>query len=675
MQPRPAALRRFEGVLRAWPIRWRILLVTLVNMAVILVLALLVWFGARILSEAWADLSRIRQSDWALVSLESEAGRLQSLLQRYFTRPEPSVLNEIARRREALATGFASRAAADPALAGAAGALSGIVDRSLSSFEQLRAAQSASVGTYETEVLKPAREMAGLYAIIDGATRDRGNLIWPSLGKSREAFTAILVAINAYYLSPTPGTVEDAKRNIAVIARTIPVMRDLADTDLQRDALKGIDDRAAMLGVGLDRLADNFATQGRLLRELVDSNGVAMSGAIDTLSAELHERETAEHARYDQRLGAVYQRIGLVALVALAVVGGLGIAIARTISGPLSELMKAMDAIVAGDYRRDVSGLDAGDEIGAMARTLEVFRADAIARHRAETESRQAKERAESALSELRDAQESLVEAEKLAALGSLVAGVAHEVNNPIGISLTVASSLSRRGDAFVAEIESGPLRRSRLIEFVTGARDAAQQLVANLQRAAELVQAFKQVAVDRSHAERRTFDLREATEQIMASLRPGLKTRRVRLDLALQEGILLESYPGPFGQVLTNLFVNAVTHAFADDANGTLRLEAHRIEADQVEIVFSDDGHGMTEEVQRRAFDPFFTTMRGRGGTGLGLNIVYNIVTRQLGGRIKLVSSVGRGTTFRITLPLVARGDDLVEPLRLDEILDVPHG
>src|SRR3712207_3130778 len=253
------------------------------------------------------------------------------------------------------------------------------------------------------------------------------------------------------------------------------------------------------------------------------------------------------------------------------------------------------------------------------------------------------------------DTQTSLIEAENLAALGSLVAGVAHEVNNPVGISLTVASSLARRCEEFAAEIAAGPMRRSRLAEFVDKNRDAANQLVVNLHRAGELIQSFKQVAVDRSHAERRQFDLKESTEQIIASLRPGLKRAQIRLVLDVPGGIVMNSYPGPFGQVLTNLFLNSVNHAFPDDRAGTISIVARTSGADQVHMIFRDDGIGMADEVQRQAFDPFFTTRRGEGGTGLGLHIVYNLITRKLGGRIVLSSRPGEGTTFRINLPKVA--------------------
>jgi len=290
-----------------------------------------------------------------------------------------------------------------------------------------------------------------------------------------------------------------------------------------------------------------------------------------------------------------------------------------------------------------------------MARAVRVFRDNAIAKRKAEEELRTAKEAAETALAELRDAQQSLVDAEKLAALGGLVAGVAHEVNNPIAISLTVASSFARRSEAFAAELKEGPLRKSRLDEFVESNRVAAQQLVTNLQRAGDLVQSFKQVAVDRSHAERRQFDLREATDQITASLRPALKRSPLALEIDVPAGILLDSFPGTYGPVLTNLFLNAVTHAFPEGKTGLVTIAARPLGANDVEIAISDDGIGMSPEVQRQAFDPFFTTRRNKGGTGLGLHIVYNLVTQQLGGRISMHSEPGRGTAFNISIPRVA--------------------
>jgi signal transduction histidine kinase len=253
------------------------------------------------------------------------------------------------------------------------------------------------------------------------------------------------------------------------------------------------------------------------------------------------------------------------------------------------------------------------------------------------------------------ETQRYLIETERLSALGRLVAGVAHELNSPIGISLTVASTLAQRCTKFANQTFSGPVRRSLLAEFVNNNRDAADQLVSNLERAGELIQAFKQVAVDRSNADRRRFDLKLATEQIVASVIPGLPKPRNPLALDVPPDVILDSYPGAYGQVLTNLIFNAVTHGFADGHGGNMLIEATRIGSDLVEITFSDDGSGISEDVQRHVFDPFFTTRRAKGSTGLGLYIVHNLVTEQLGGRITLISALGKGTSIGMTLPLIA--------------------
>jgi PAS domain S-box-containing protein len=276
-------------------------------------------------------------------------------------------------------------------------------------------------------------------------------------------------------------------------------------------------------------------------------------------------------------------------------------------------------------------------------------------RKRGELEMRKAKDAAEAALRNLRETQNSLIEAEKLAALGRLVAGVAHEVNNPIGISLTVASSLERKTALFAAEVARGDLRRSSLNEFLATSRDASSQLVANLNRAAELIQSFKQVAADRNYSDQRVFDLGDLTEQVVMSLRPGLRKHNLALAVECQPNITMNSYPGPYGQVLTNLFFNSVAHAFPDGRPGTVDIKVRASGKDNVEILFSDNGVGMSLDVRRRAFDPFFTTRRDQGGTGLGLHIVYNIVTNRLGGRLDLDSEPGAGTRIQIILPRVA--------------------
>jgi PAS domain S-box-containing protein len=272
-----------------------------------------------------------------------------------------------------------------------------------------------------------------------------------------------------------------------------------------------------------------------------------------------------------------------------------------------------------------------------------------------ERDLRSARDAAEAALRNLQETQNFLIEAEKLAALGRLVAGVAHEINSPVGTSLTVASSLERKTALIADELARGNLKRSTLNEFLEISHAASSQLIANLNHAAEMIQSFKQVATDRNYANQRAFDLGDLTEQVIKNLRPGLGKQNVIVRVDCRPGLTMNSYPGPYGQVLTNLFLNAVTHAFAEGKEGSIGIEVRASGKENVEILFSDDGCGMSLDVRRKAFDPFFTTRRDQGCTGLGLHIVYTIVTNCLGGRVNLDSEPDEGTKIAIVLPRIA--------------------
>jgi signal transduction histidine kinase len=660
---RPAGLAargrfRIVRLVRAVPIRWRILSIAALNSAVVVVLAAMIWNGAEVLGSAWDDVRQVQESDKILALLESETGRLQNLIHRYINQPSPELFAEILLLRETVLGTLTNRASTDPMLSGSVEELERVTERFLNGFGDLRALQATISKSYEDQVLSPARDMAGLYSIIEGATGHRDALIWPSLGKSREAFTAMLVAANAYYLSLASSSAEEARKNAETIEKTIPVMSDLADNDLQRMALQRLNTRAVALREGLAKLSEQLANRTELLRNTIDASQADAIGAIDALSVKMRQREQKAQETFDRTLGDISRRVLSIAVIFLGIIITAGVVIALSIRLPLQQIMAAMHAITSGDYDRRVQGTNARDEVGAMARAVEVFRENAIAKRKTEDELRASKEKAEGALLELGAAQQNLIDAERLAALGGLVAGVAHEVNNPIGISLTVASSFARRAEMFESDLKSNvQLRRSQLEEFVRTSRDAAQQLVANLHRAAELIQSFKQVAVDRSHAERRQFSLGEATDQIIASLRPVLKKATITLSVDVPEGLVIDGYPGSYGQILTNLFLNAANHAFADGRSGTISISAKSRGSDDIELIFADDGAGMTPDVQRQAFDPFFTTRRNEGGTGLGLHIVYNLVTQQLGGRMMLDSRLGQGTTFRIIMPKAAKG------------------
>lgn len=272
-----------------------------------------------------------------------------------------------------------------------------------------------------------------------------------------------------------------------------------------------------------------------------------------------------------------------------------------------------------------------------------------------------------SAYRQLQDAQAQLVSQEKLAALGSLMAGVAHELNTPIGNSLLIASTMQQKTED-VERLMNGPgLRRSDLAAYIDDAGKASALVMRGLHSAADLVNSFKQVAVDRTTEQRRQFDLQQVSNEIIATVMNRIRSSGHRIETDIAFGIAMDSYPGPFGQVTTNLINNSLLHAFdqMDGGNtGRMRLSAAADEA-RVLIVFEDNGGGIAEQHLSRIFDPFFTTKLGQGGSGLGLSISYNIVTALLGGTIQVASSPA-GTRFTLDLPLVAPQIDAATPANI---------
>jgi signal transduction histidine kinase len=670
-KPRRSLDLEAQGFVRTLPIRWRLISLAVLNAGVAILLALVIWKGANVLDDSWDDVRRARESDKLLVQLEGEASRLQNLIHRYINQPSDSLLTEILWLHGEVLSTLRNRGAIDPVVSGSADELRTATERFLNGFEKVRTLQETITQSYENDVSAPANAMAGLYGVIEDAIGSRDSALLHALARARDAFTAGLLAANTFYLRFTPEAANEARNNIAVIEQSIPAMLQLADSDGQHSALATLGQRAAAFREGFKNLAELYEARTELLKTAIDDNQAAMSALINRLSAQMGLREMKAQASFDHTLANLYRNVAVVAAVFLSLILLAAALIARSIILPLKEIRSAMHAVVAERDDVPIQGTQARDEIGEMARAVAVFRENAIARRKAEHELRASKERAEQALLDLREAQQNLIAAEKLAALGGLVAGVAHEVNNPIGISLTVASSFARRCEDFAEEVDRGPLRRSRLAEFLDTGRDAASQLVANLQRAGELVQSFKQVAVDRSLADRRQFDLRESTDQIVASLRPVLKKAQVALTIDVPAGILMESYPGAYGQVLTNLFLNSVVHGFPDGRSGHITVEASESDGD-VDILVADDGVGMSEQTQRRALDPFFTTRRNEGGTGLGLHIIFNLVTQQLGGRLSFESRLGWGTRFRISVPRVAPGE--LQP-GTSAMMDKAHG
>jgi PAS domain S-box-containing protein len=278
----------------------------------------------------------------------------------------------------------------------------------------------------------------------------------------------------------------------------------------------------------------------------------------------------------------------------------------------------------------------------------------------AELESRVAHRTTEltQALATLSQAQGELLRSEKMAALGSLVAGIAHELNTPLGNCLTTASTLDELTQQIRRSFESGQMRKSAFETYLNDAQTASGIMLRSMATANELVTHFKQISVDQTSAQRRNFGLQSVLDDVLSLLRTQLRKAGIAVQGEVALARQLDSYPGPLGQVLSNLIINASLHAFEGkpvDAQISIHVGISDSPQSYFSLIVEDNGSGMTDEVRRRAFDPFFTTKMGAGGTGLGLNIVYNIVTGILGGQIELHSEPGKGSRFVMRLPFVA--------------------
>lgn len=260
----------------------------------------------------------------------------------------------------------------------------------------------------------------------------------------------------------------------------------------------------------------------------------------------------------------------------------------------------------------------------------------------------------EGALKSLHQSQEELSRSEARATLGTLVAGVSHELGTPMGNSTMTAGTLLAQAQDFHKQVDAGNLRRAELSRFVAQVEEGSALMVRNLERASELLKNFRQVAADQASEQRRSFDLRQAVQEILDTLSPTLKTKVHKVELEIAPGIRMDSYPGPIGQVVINLVNNAYLHAFEGMAQGSFTI-AGEADGDTVKLRFTDDGCGITPETLKKMFEPFFSTRIGSGGTGLGMSIVENLVTRTLGGTLKVETKLGRGTSIHITLPLTA--------------------
>ena len=348
----------------------------------------------------------------------------------------------------------------------------------------------------------------------------------------------------------------------------------------------------------------------------------------------------------------------LLAIISVIILIGFRFFFFQAITHPLKLIEEGIDTAKKGDLSVEVPVM-AEDEIGLIARTF-----NAMIKRIAESESNlegkvadrtvqleDANRELTSTLNLLKSTQEDLVRREKMAALGDMVAGIAHEINTPVGVALTAGTYLSNRTAEIRNEIGKGNLSRSGFDAFIASSSESAAIITSNLTRAAELVNSFKKVAVAQTSGELSEFKLAQYLHDLMLNLRPALKRTKIQTVITCGETLTVTTYAGAISQIVTNLVMNSIKHGFDHGSEGTIRMTAEA-EGESLLLRYSDSGKGIPAEIISKIFDPFFTTARSAGGTGLGLHIVYNLVTQKLQGSISAQSAPGEGTTFVIRIP-----------------------
>ena len=320
---------------------------------------------------------------------------------------------------------------------------------------------------------------------------------------------------------------------------------------------------------------------------------------------------------------------------------------------PLQQMTQSIEAFQADGTVMPILW-ETQDEIGTLNRTINKAQQQQQTHDRVLT---RAKEKAESSFNELQAMQSQLVESEKMASLGGLVAGISHEINTPLGVAKTSASHVEGELNKLSKSFSEGTLTKSNMESFIGQFTDGLHLVTANLNRASELMTSFKQVSADQSHDEMRTINLKEYIEETIYTLKPNLRRYQVAILLDCEDDILIETFPGAFSQITTNLIMNSLNHAYSTEDQGNITITVTQ-SSNHILFAYHDDGKGMDSDVLKKVFEPFFTTKRGNGGTGLGMHIIYNLVTMKLQGTIDVKSVVGEGSTFNLKLPTTLSND-----------------
>ena len=359
----------------------------------------------------------------------------------------------------------------------------------------------------------------------------------------------------------------------------------------------------------------------------------------------------------DQFLGKLlFNRFVEIGVLNLTLGIVLYLVLSRMVINPLAELSHAFKTLAENPQGGEIK-IEQKDEFGQVVDAYNQIErrlvSDLARRREAEENLKASNDQLIEALDNLKLMQDSLIQSEKFASLGSLVAGVAHEINTPVGVAVTAASFLAEETQKVDGLMKSGGIRKSEMMLFINAALEGSQLILQNAERAAHLINSFKQVAADEMSEERRSFNLYKYMDEVLTSLRPKYKNTKIFVSYTCPADLEMDTYPGLLAQVLTNLITNALVHGFDEGDVGEVTTKVTS-EDSWINIECFNNGKKIPQEVLGKVFEPFFTTKRGKGGTGLGLNIVFNIVTQRLGGTIRAFSDYEHGTRFIVRIPQV---------------------
>ncbi len=689
--------RAGEG-LRSIPIAWRIPLAVAFNFAVALGAGLLGWHGVAAMHANLTELTEVESRGETLADIELRATQLQSLVRGTLHNPADDTLDEITRRSEGL---FAALSAATGDSADIQ-RMNDDAQRFVAGFQHLRMVNATIAGLYQARVLQTASEMSGLYAVLnaslDAAPPDRQS---PALTRSHEDFVAALIAINAFYLDARPATAAAARDSLERLNEMMPLLASGAHSPLRRDTIQVIGQRALALRHGVDAIAHAFDERSRILTDEVDSGQRGMAAAIDRMLADGHLREAALQRRAHLLLRRVAAIAGLGGLGLLLLGAWASWAIGQSIRQPLLRLRLVMEAGARGDWSRPIEGGHLGDELAAMARTVEVFRANDVEKTRLEAERAVAEARQQEAKRQTLQGLLAQIEAHEnpTAFAGPVAVAAATEAAEIAAVfnrvlakfrsatharddaiaGLTAAKEQAEAANqaksAFLAamshEIRTPMngvigmlelLGLTRIDDEQAGLIDSIRESGLDLLRIIDDVLDFSKIEAGRMELEQVPVHLPHLVDSVIQRVQPEAAGKGVRVaafvDPLVPDEVLAD--PVRLRQVLSNLMSNAVKFTERGQVRLFVRHAGRTDGADAVEIRVVDTGIGIAPDVAAKLFRPFTqaesSTVRRFGGTGLGLSISRRLV-ELMGGEIGVDSRPGRGSTFRVRLPLRPTG------------------